>query len=281
MNTSNLVRRHPVGFAVVLTILWVVFLVVFMILASTVFHKPYGDALTVSIGRLAVTACILFLAWRMDWLKASGISRAGRRQVWLLALVGLVYFASASLYSFYGRIAFDFSSLLQLPDARATVINHFIAGLSEEILFRGLILYALLRVWGSTTRGIFGGVLLASALFALVHITQVFTYGVSLSSALLLVLQALVVAFWWGALVVMGGSIWPAVVLHFVVNAVVAVQGLTTPVVESGILAYRQLIWFSLPLSVLAIGMLAKTARHRVLPQAHGFTDEIRKEVKP
>ncbi len=265
MNISNFASHHPVGFVLVLTIVWVVLLLVFMGIASSVVHKPYGGTVTASIGRLVVTACALFLAWRLDWLEASGISRPGSWQVWLLALVGLVYLASASLYSIYGRIAFDFSSLLRLPDAHAAVTTHFMAGLSEEILFRGLALYTLMRVWGNSTQGIVGGVLLASALFALVHITQVFTHGTSLSSALLLVLQAFVISVWWGALVVMGGSIWPAAVLHFVVNAVVAVQGLTTPIVEPGILAYRQLLWFSLPLGVLAIGLLAKTALHPVV----------------
>ncbi len=206
MNTSNLARHRPVGFVLVLTIVWVVLLLVFMDIASTVFHTPYGAARTASIGRLAVTACVLFLAWRLDWLKASGISRLGSWQMWLLALGGLVYFASASLYSFYGRVAFDFSSLLR-SDARTVVITHFMAGLSEEILFRGLVLFALIRRWGNTTLGIFGSILLASALFALVHITQVFTNGTPLSSALLLVLQTFVISIWWGALVVMGGSI--------------------------------------------------------------------------
>jgi membrane protease YdiL (CAAX protease family) len=130
-----------------------------------------------------------------------------------------------------------------------------------------LVLYALIRVWGNTPRGILGSVLLSSALFALVHLTQIFTSGTSLSSALLLVLQTFLVSIWWGALVVMGGSIWPAVVLHFVVNAVVAVQGLTTPMVEPGILAYRQLLWFSLPLGVLAAGFLTKTTRQPVAPE--------------
>lgn len=267
MNISTFARHHPIGFVLVLTILWVVLLLVFMDIASTIFQVPYGGAMTVSVGRLAVTACVLFLAWRMGWLKASGISRPGSWQVWLLALGGMVYFASANLYSFYGKIAYDFSSLLRLPDAHAAVTTHFLAGLSEEILFRGLVLYALIRVWGNTTRGILGSVILAAVLFALLHITQVFTYETSPSSALILVLEVFVISIWWGALVVMGGSIWPSVLLHFVGNAVVAVQGLTMPVVEPVTVAYTQLLWFSLPLGVLAIGLLAKTALHPVAPE--------------
>lgn len=267
MKISNLATHYPIGFVLFLTIVWVVLLLVFMVVASTVFHAPYGGFMTVSVGRLAVTACAVFLAWRLDWLKASGVSRSGSWQVWLLALGGLIYFASASLYAFYGRIAFDFSSLLRLPDARAAVTAQFITGLSEEILFRGLVLYALIRVWGNTSWGILRSVLLTAALFAFLHLTQVFTYGASLSSAMALVLQTFVISVWWGTLVVMGGSIWPAVMLHFVVNAFIAVQGLTTPVVEPITSAYTQLLWFSLPPCVLAIGLLSKTAPHPVVPE--------------
>jgi membrane protease YdiL (CAAX protease family) len=266
MKILAVATNRPVGFVLVLTIVWVVLFLVFMGVASTILQKPYGDAMTVSISRLAVTACVLFLAWRLNWLKASGISRLGSWQVWLLALGGLIYFVSASLYAFYGKIAIDFSSVLRLPDARAAVTTHFIAGLSEEILFRGLVLYALMRVWRNTTRGILGSILLTAALFALLHLTQVFTYGTSLSSALVLVLQTFVISVWWGALVVMGGSIWPSVLSHFVGNAVVAVQGLTMPVIEPITLAYTLHLWFSLLLCVLAIGLLAKTAPHPVAP---------------
>lgn len=259
MNISKLTTYHPVGFVIVLTIVWVVLLLVFMGVAATVFHASYSDARTASIGRLAVTVCVLLLTWRLDWLKASGIFRLGRWQVWLLALGGLFYLTISSLYSFYGKIGFDFSILLQLSDARAAVTTHFIAALSEEILFRGLVLYALMRVWGTTSRGILVSVLLTAALFALLHLTQVFTYGTTLASALVLVLQTFVISIWWGALVIKGGSIWPAVLSHFVGNAVVAVQGLTTPMLEPGMMAFRLLLRFSLPLGVLAIGWLAKT----------------------
>ena len=86
MNISKFAAHHPAGFALVLTIVWVVLLLVFMGITSSILHKPYGDTMTASIGRLAVTACVLFLAWRLDWLRASGISRAGNWLVWLLAL---------------------------------------------------------------------------------------------------------------------------------------------------------------------------------------------------
>lgn len=192
----------------------------------------------------------------------------GSRQVWLIALAGLIYFTCASLYSFYGKVAFDFSSLIRLPAARTTVMTQFTVGLSEEILFRGVVLHGLARVWGNTKLGMIGSVFLASLLFAVLHITQVFTHGVSLPSALLLTLETWIVSIWWGALVLLGGSIWSAAMLHFVVSAVVAVQGLTVSMVESDILAYTQILWFSTLLGMPGIGLLVQGARHPSAPEA-------------
>lgn len=96
----------------------------------------------------------------------------------------------------------------------------------------------------------------------MLHLTQVFTHGVSPLSAVYLTLETCFVSIWWGALVLWGGSIWPAVMLHFVVNALVAVQGLSFAMVDPEIVAYRQILWFSIPLGVLGI-WLGSNVVHR------------------
>jgi len=236
-------------------------------IASSALRKPYGDATTVPIGHLVVAACILLLVWHLGWLKASGIARLGRWQVWLIALGGLIYFASASLYSFYGKVTFDFSSLLRLNASGTTVLTNLAVGLSEEILFRGLVLCALIKVWGHTKQGIIGSILFSSLLFAVLHITQVFTGGISGSSMLLLTLETCIISIWWGALVLLGRSIWPAVILHFLVNTVVAVQGFTVSMIEPDILAYSRILWFSIPLGTLGIGLLLRLIPQLTLPE--------------
>ncbi len=270
---SSFATNHPVILVLGLTVTWFILLMVFMGIASSVLRKPYGDAITTIIGQLAATACILLLIQRLDWLAASGIARLGHWQIWLLALVGLFYFVGASLYAFYGnvlpdKVAFDASSLIHSPASRTTVLMNFMAGLSEETLFRGVVLYALVRVWGHTEAGMIGSVALAALLFAVLYITQVFTHGVSRSAALWLTLETFVIAMWWGALVLTGGSVWPAVLLHFVVNTVVAVQGLTVSMVEPPVLAYRRILWFSLPLGVLGVGLLILATPHPIMPNA-------------
>jgi membrane protease YdiL (CAAX protease family) len=249
---------QPVLFVFCATIAWFVSVLAFTGMASSALRKPYGDAVTGTLGRLVVTACVLWLVWRLGWLEASGVTRLGSWQVWLIALGGLIYFACASLYAIYGKVAFDFAHLIQLPASRTTVLTQFVVSLSEEILFRGLVLYALTRVWGNSRQGLIASVALTSMLFAVLHLTHVFTHGSSPAEALLLTLEACITSIWWGALVLLGGSIWPAVVLHFIVNAVVALQGLAVPMIEPDILAYKRLLWFSIVLGVLGIGLLVQ-----------------------
>lgn len=254
--------NHPVVFVVGATMVWLVLLMVFAGAASSVLRIPFGTGPTVPIGHGAAAACTLMLVWRLDWLKASGIARLGRGQVWLLALAGLIYYAGASLYSFYGRVALD------LPGLRTSgtiVLTTLVAGGSEELLFRGLVLCALIHVWRRTRRGIIGSVVLSSLLFAVLHIWQVFPGGISRTSILLLILQACLIAIWWGALVLWSGSVWPAVILHSLGNAVVAVQGHTVSMIEPDVLAYGRIFWFSLPLGILAIALLVRTTPRLLL----------------
>lgn len=263
---KNLATNHPVIFALVLTIVWFVLLLSFTGIASGVLRRPFGDTITGSIGRLAVTACVLALLWRLGWLAAAGLPRLGRWQVWLLTLAGLIYLAGASLRSFYRPATFDLFDLLRLPDSPSVIAAQLVVGLSEEIAFRGLVLYALARAWGNTTVGKIGSVVVASLLFAFLHFTQVFTHAAGVPSALLLTLQTSIVAIWWGALVLLSGSIWPAVAAHIGVNAVVALQGLAEPLVQPELLAYRALLGFSVPLGALAVGLLVSTRARRSAP---------------
>jgi hypothetical protein len=93
-------RKQPVTFAVISTMAWLVSLAVLMGFASGAFGRPYGDGVSAAAARLAVTACVLLLLGRLDWLKSAGVLRMGSRGVWLLAAGGLIYLAGASLYSF-------------------------------------------------------------------------------------------------------------------------------------------------------------------------------------
>lgn len=254
-------KKRPILFSLILIITWFVLLMIFTGIASVILKLPYGDTKTSTIGHAATAACIIIFIWRLDILEASGIARLGRWQIWLLALLGMIYFVCASLYAFYGKAGFNFSGLLQEPNVFSSILTHFTVSLNEEFFFRGLILTIFIRAWAHNNRGKITSVLITSVLFAGVHLTQVFTHGLPLSSVLLLTLETLIISIWWSALVVLGESIWPAVLLHFVVNAAVSVQGYRIPLLAPEILAYRRILWFSIPLGILGMVLLFFKAR--------------------
>ncbi len=262
-----LARNHPILFALGSTAIWLVLLIGLTGIASGALGIPFIDDTNAAVGRLAVCLCFLYILWKLGWLKSSGVARLGRWQVWLIALGGMIYFAAASLRSFFGTLTFDFPGLNHLPDTLATVMTNFAIILCEEIPFRGFILHALARAWGNTRRGLIGSVLLSSLLFALLHITQVFAYDVSLSSVSLLVVETLIVSIWWGALVISGNSIWPGGMVHFMFNTIMALQALSTPVLDAGTHAYMSILLLSLPLGVLGIVMLLCAPLHPLGPQ--------------
>jgi membrane protease YdiL (CAAX protease family) len=253
---NTFAANQPVLFAICLTLIGFVLLLFISGIVYTKLRQPYAD-IAMTLMRLSVTVALLFLAWRMGWLEGTGITRLGSWQVWLLAIGGLLYFTCAALYAFYGKITFDIASFAHLPAARAIFYKQLVAVVYEEILFRGVVLYVLIRVWSGTRSGIIGSVLLAAVLFALPHIVGIFI-GLSRRAALMLVLETCIIAVWWGALVVWGGSVWLAVLLHLIPNLVVEVQGLSTPMVTPDTLAYRRILWFSIPLGVLGIGLLMR-----------------------
>jgi hypothetical protein len=252
MNTFA--TNHPVIF--VFGVSFICFPLVLLVsgIINTKLRKPYGDLAQVMI-RLAIAVGLLLPLWHLDGLEKPGITRLGGWQVWLFAVAGLLYLTGAGLYAFYNKAAFDITSFTRLPDARTLALTQIFFVLHEEVLFRGVVLYVLYRAWGHTQVGTIGSVVLTAVLFAVPHFMAVFM-GTSRSAARLLVVQGCIIAVWWGALVVWGGSIWPAVLLHLVPNVVVPVQGLTDRMVTPDTLAYRRFLWFSIPLGVLGIVLL-------------------------
>lgn len=246
--------KHPVGFVLILSLAGLVVLALVTGFAYSQLQKSRADA-ALTVARVALAAALLVLLWRLDGLQPSGVTRLGSWKVWLVALCGMLLFTGASLYAFYNKVAFSFSALVQSPAARAIAGTNLAVVLYEELLYRGVILYVLYQAWGHTAPGRIGSVVLAAALFALPHLISALM-GISLPSLVPLVAETFIIAVWWGALVLWGGSIWPAVLLHLVGNTVIAAQGLITPILTSESLAYQRLLWFSLPLGVLGIVIL-------------------------
>ena len=229
-NFKSFLTKHPVLSIISLAISWLVLIMIFAGIAASLLNKKLGDTTTLIIGHLAGIIYALILLRHLGWLKGAGITRSGTYQTWLITIIGTVYFALASLYSFYGKPAFDFSNLFNLSSSGGIMTMQTAVCIDEEMLFRGAILYILIRSWGNTQKGLFGSAILMSAIFALFHLIWFISSGISLATVFLLA-EAIIISIWWAAMVLIGGSIWPAFLAHFVVNTVVALQGISGTII--------------------------------------------------
>ena len=256
-NFKSFLTKHPILSIISLAISWLVLIMIFAGIASSLLNKEFGDMTTSFIGHLAGIICVFILLWRLGWLKGAGITQLCTYQTWLIAIIGTVYFALASLYSFYGKLAFDFSNLFNSSSSGGIITTQTVVCINEEMLFRGTILYILVRSLGNTQKGIFGSVILMSTIFALFHIVWFLSSGISLATALFLA-ESIIISIWWAAMVLKGGSIWPAFLAHFVVNTVVALQSISGSTIQPDLQVYIKLLLFSLPLGITGVWLISR-----------------------
>jgi hypothetical protein len=79
----------------------------------------------------------------------------------------------------------------------------------------------------------------------------------------LLLAEATIISIWWAAMVLKGGSIWPAFMAHFVVNTVVALQGISGTIIQPDLQVYIKLLLFSLPLGIIGFWLISRSSDHQ------------------
>lgn len=261
--------RHPVLFGLAITLLFIVMQVVVGALASGL-----GDAvqqnLVTTLGRLVSALVLVAILAGLGWLRAAGVVRLGTWQLWLLTLGILVYSVVLYLLAFFGdlRLAVSDPAL-----AGAVALNHIVGvALGEELAFRALVLYGLVRVWGDSRRGMLKSVLISALIFGVVHILNALMVLLGSDKPLPMVLFQVVGSFLGGvykaAIVLFGGSLWPAVILHGVVNAAVNVKAVNTPGFAETTSAWLFILLTDLPLVALGLYLLRRTKLRPVVPDA-------------
>ncbi|MFN2225332.1 MAG: lysostaphin resistance A-like protein [Anaerolineae bacterium] len=219
---------HPLILVVVVLFGWLVASLLGSLAAGALLGTGLASDLAQSLGTLAATGLLLLLAQRLGWLSCLGLTRPGGRRIWGLTLLLLLYFYVAYRYAFFGPLAADVGTLVRSPDTYNVFARQMVVGFVEETLFRGFLLYALVRVWGTSRRGLLAATTLPALLFGSLHILQL-TNGNELPATLLTIVLAACSGIWLGALVLRGGSLWPAVIIHAWSNMVVNIGALAVP----------------------------------------------------
>lgn len=193
--------RWPLYFVILLILSTVIVESVSGFLAVILFRGDLADPILGPIVLITTVLYLLFLLWRFEWLKPTGVASLGDWKGWLVALVMLVYYLFELLYSFFG----DFHFSIPTEAVRGLKIpNVFIGSMFEEILFRGVVLYALVRAWDTQKHGVLKAALTSAILFGLIHAVNALT-GES-SEVLGQVTIAFVEGIWWAGIVLRWGS---------------------------------------------------------------------------
>jgi membrane protease YdiL (CAAX protease family) len=270
---SHLADRRPLAFGLLALLTWVVLDALILGIATLLLKMPIANPFVQLVGTLSATGILVLIAYRLGWLHKIGLTNPGTWPTWALTLILAFYVALSGFYPYFGELTFDLRSLVSTPEARAILLQSFLVGIVEETVFRGILLYALVRVWGQTRRGLVASVVVQAALFGALHALQVL-FGAAPSAALANVLDTFVFGLGLGALVLSVRSLWPAVVLHTVSNSFVLIKGLSSQWIDPVFLGYLGEALFQLPLALLGLWMMLK-ARSIRQPFAHTAPDWI------
>jgi len=254
---KDFATNQPLTFVLLTIVAWFLIGAVGTALATVFLSASFFDPLPQSLGTLSATIFILFLTWRFGWLKATGIANLGSWLAWFVALGAFIYLILAYNVAFSGEISFNFGDLTSSSETSARFWRQIMVGIVEEILFRGFVLYSLVRVWGKTKRGMTAAVLVSAFLFGIMHLLQA-AAGHSLEIALLNTIEAFVSGIWFALFVLLWSTIWPVVAIHAGSNMVVILKTLSEPGMALTWQGYALATMLQIPLVILGFWWLSK-----------------------
>ena len=257
--------KHPIAFCLAALLSWMIAGAVIAVASAALLQVSMLTFWPQKIGTLGATLLLLILAWRLGWLQSIGLTKTGNWQVWLFSALTLLYLFPASLYGFFGEASFNFGVYRFSDAAQQAVLGHLIVGFVEETLFRGLMLFALIRVWGHTRRGVLAAALVQAVIFGIPHLLQI-AVGGSFAATLVVILISLISGIWYAALVLRWGSLWPVIVIHAVTNNIFLVKGLSTVMVQPEVMAYTRAALAEVPLLLIGVWLLMKIPLRKTLP---------------
>lgn len=258
---ETLAEKRPFVFALLMILTWFFLGAILVFGSAALLHVSIVEDIPQTIGTLGATFALLAITARMGWWRSIGIARLGGWRVWLITLPLLIYMILAYWYGFFGNLSFDPGIFARSAEARGMLARESIVGFVEETLFRGIILYALARVWGRSRNGLIASVIVQAALFGGLHMLHAGA-GSPLGMVLMVVMNSFVSGIWWGVIVLRWKSLWPTIMLHGLSNASVLIKGVSSAYIEPVTTAYIRATALELPLLILGLWLLLRTPMH-------------------
>jgi hypothetical protein len=235
-------------------LIWLVFLaavtamaIVAKALAPSLLSGPAG------VGPLQVALQSVMLLMVLPFALRVGARRLGLRPVGRRQLMTLLFPALTVAYGFVPGFR-----LVTVETLVWAVLSVALAGLVEEVAFRGVLLDSL------RSRGLWPAVAISSALFGLMHVSNVFL-GSPWYSVLLQITFAAMAGTGYAAMRLRTGSIWPPIVLHAIFDLTFRVAA-----VEPGSLFVHSIHMLHGVGWLLFALITLRPSTTRTLPRLHG-----------
>lgn len=196
-------KSHQLSISLIIFVIWVLIVAIgpdFVHngdLQSLEASISQGVSLNLAAAPLFLLAAVFFLGWQSEvGLKAIESVRS-LRVLWLPSLFVLLFFAAALALG------------ISLTKVTAFIlINTILVGISEELMFRGIVLYAALsrfRFWTA--------IFFTNILFGSVHVLNGFMTG-DFASSTVQAITAGMAGFWFTAVRLRTKSIFPGMIIH-------------------------------------------------------------------
>jgi len=211
---EQLASQSPITFGFMITFVFILMLIISAILGN-LWHgqESYGQPGAI-LGRGISTIVMLMLLSYLGWMKSAGFTNPGHVSVWVITTLLLIYSILASSYAFKGGFDANFP-ITEIPILVTTFIA--VAAFMEEVVFRGLILRTFIYMWGMKRASTIKAVMISSLLFSSIHLLDSLS-GRPLTGVFLQSLDAFLMGIVLASLVLIGKSLYPAVLLHFALN---------------------------------------------------------------
>jgi membrane protease YdiL (CAAX protease family) len=258
MNTSiwealdRIAFEQPILFCSAVTILFIILLIGAILLGR---KTSRGESLSHSgelLGRVLGASALALVVERLGWLGPAGFAFAGTPESWAITIVALIYVAVAFPYALTRSITYKSRDSLA---GRLIAMNAGSAALIEEVAFRGIILFVLVRAWEGSRQGVLGAVLVSSLFFSLVHLLNLLA-GEPIGRIAPQAVWSFLGGVFFASLVIRGMSIWPAVLLHASANIAVRLNLQSRPDFRPSARAYARLAGLAFPLAIVGIALL-------------------------
>lgn len=141
----------------------------------------------------------------------------------------LFTFGIVGLIGSLGAFIFNISEIDMKPTAFA--ISGYLAmnlaiAFNEEVVFRGILLNTMQKVWDGQKKAVPKAVLLSSMLFGMKHITNLITYPNQIVTTSAQIVFAGMAGIYLAAVYVRSQNIWVVIVIHFLEDAAVTIMEL-------------------------------------------------------